>query len=474
VDRPALTPPEATVDPERLQEQLDRMIADLERRRHRDIRRSFLTAAGLVLLGGVLAAVGLGESAGLTFTAAWFAVLGVFFLGAGVLRVRIDRGDGPRGSVSAGELQGVPATVLRDHPVETRLGAALTGWLIGLFAGWGVLALVGDATAFGVLLLLAGLAFVVPIVRAYRRWGRTGLWLTADVLLLRADGLERWLRWADVRAVVGPRRPGGAVVVLPTRRELLHTREVERRRRLLPVAVVAQHDLSVPTASGPLDPAALRRVLAHFGTPGHADALRRTWSLGDLRALAEQTAWVAGAGDAAAVDEERAGDVRASDVVTGHVAPSAPAPTGVPADDAGRRAALASIRAAALDLGFGEGDVFAVEGFPASLSSEHVDLRLRGTLFEIRYSDLGRESVLARLARVEDARRAFLEAVGREAEYRGYDVPPELLRPRRPRADAAAATIVDEQAWLAAFAHENRERDRAVADPESEVYPDGW
>jgi hypothetical protein len=156
------------------------------------------------------------------------------------------------------------------------------------------------------------------------------------------------------------------------------------------------------------------------------------------------------------------------------VAPSAPAPTGVPADDAGRRAALASIRAAALDLGFGEGDVFAVEGFPASLSSEHVDLRLRGTLFEIRYSDLGRESVLARLARVEDARRAFLEAVGREAEYRGYDVPPELLRPRRPRADAAAATIVDEQAWLAAFAHENRERDRAVADPESEVYPDGW
>jgi hypothetical protein len=53
-------------------------------------------------------------------------------------------------------------------------------------------------------------------------------------------------------------------------------------------------------------------------------------------------------------------------------------------------------------------------------------------------------------------------------------VPPELLRPRRPRADAAAATIVDEQAWLAAFAHENRERDRAVADPESEVYPDGW
>ncbi|HYQ73718.1 hypothetical protein, partial [Cellulomonas sp.] len=145
----------------------------------------------------------------------------------------------------------------------------------------------------------------------------------------------------------------------------------------------------------------------------------------------------------------------------------------VPADDAGRRAALASIREAALDLGFGEGDVFAVEGFPARLSSEHVDLRLRGTLFEVRYSDLGRERVLARLARVEDARRAFLEAVGSEAKYRGYDVPPELLPPRPPL-PPRPATVADEQAWLEAFANANRERDRAVSDPESEVYPDGW
>lgn len=300
MDRPDPTPPEAPVD--RLGERLDRMIADLDRRRRRDIRRSFVTAAGLVLFGVTLGVAGLGESAGVAFTGAWFAVLGLLFLAAGVLRVRVDRGDGPRGSVRAGELQGAPATVLRDHPVETQLGAALTGWVIGLVVGWGVLALVQGATAFGVLLVLVALAFVVPVVRAFRRWGRTGLWLTSDVLLLRADGLERWLRWADVRAVIAPRRPGGAVLVLPTRRDLLHTREVERRRRFLPVAAIAQHDLSVPTASGPLDAGELRRVLAHFGTPGRADALSRPWSLAELRALAGGSAGAPGTGDA---DRER-------------------------------------------------------------------------------------------------------------------------------------------------------------------------
>jgi len=40
--------------------------------------------------------------------------------------------------------------------------------------------------------------------------------------------------------------------------------------------------------------------------------------------------------------------------------------------------------------------------------------------------------------------------------------------------DSGSAAVADEQARLDAFTSARRERRRAVADPESEVYPDDW
>ncbi|RMI03714.1 hypothetical protein [Cellulomonas triticagri] len=131
---------------------------------------------------------------------------------------------------------------------------------------------------------------------------------------------------------------------------------------------------------------------------------------------------------------------------------------------------LARIRHACLALGLHEGSEFSVEGFPTALSSEHVDLRRSGRWYEVVYSDMGRDRVIARLATPQDAHDVFLTEVADLATGRRHELLRSIPRIRVPRGEDDESD--DER--VERFLRESRDRWRREEDHDVELLPDGW
>lgn len=130
--------------------------------------------------------------------------------------------------------------------------------------------------------------------------------------------------------------------------------------------------------------------------------------------------------------------------------------------------AFAAIRSRCLQLGLLEGSEFVVEGFPTSLGSEHLRLRRACRTIEVVHSDLGRRSVVARLATFDYARDVFVHEVAVLARGRGHgplvDVRPVRVRwPEELEVQRAERVLREEQ-----------QRDVLLQDPEAVVHPHGW
>jgi hypothetical protein len=391
------------------------------------------TVTGVVLLS-LLIALGIGvaalfrQHAGVVLLGAWLVLLGVLLIVTVLLLRRQDRGAGPRRSVEAGRWHGRPATVLREHRAEAWLAAATVGSVVLPLAGWGVL-LLDDGWWAAAAVLLLGVAVLLAAFCV--RWLRTrpdvGVWLTSVHLVVRDADVERWIQWTDVREVTGPSGPKNTIEVLPALPSLVHARWVdEKDRRPVEQPERLTIELRAPALTAP----ELADLLRGFAQPGRWRALLAPLDLDALRRAA---------------------------------ADSAPPPHAGPEHDA-----FAAIRSRCLALGLVEGMEFAVDGFPTSLSSEHIDLRRQGPLFEVVYSDMGRDSVIARLATVDDAGDVFVHEVARLARGRGggplVDVDP--VRVRWDGESPAERSERVRQGWLL--------RVRAQEDPEAVFFPDDW
>jgi hypothetical protein len=264
--------------------QLDERLAEFARLRRRDLRRAGATSIGLVVLGGFLVIRGW-EIPAMLVLGGWILGLGVVLLVGWRLRLRLERGDGPRGSVRVGRLGDRRTTVLRDHPVDEVLAAVVTASLTVLFGGWGLIA-AREHLGLGAALVAVGLGFLVSAVRHLVRWRASGLWLGAEELVQRADGEERAIRWADVRHVSDADGPAGSILVLPFERFQVSARPLRRRRpRLrLPDGVI-----SVKTQKSPFPPAELAAILQHYAAPGRAAELVAPVTEDHLRRLAVES-----------------------------------------------------------------------------------------------------------------------------------------------------------------------------------------
>jgi hypothetical protein len=264
--------------------QLDERLAELARLRRRDLRRAGATSIGLVVLGSFLVANGW-EIPAMLVLGGWIFGLGVALLVAWRLRVRLERGDGPRGSVRVGLLGDRRTTVLRDHPVDEVLAAIVTASVTVLFGGWGLIG-AREHPGLGTALVAVGLGFLVSVVRHLVRWRASGLWLGAEELVQRADGEERAILWSDVRHVSDADGPAGSILVLPLERFQVSARPLRRRRpRLrLPDGMIA-----IKTQKSPFPPAELAAILRHYAAPGRAAELVAPVTEDHLRRLAVES-----------------------------------------------------------------------------------------------------------------------------------------------------------------------------------------
>jgi hypothetical protein len=260
--------------------QLDERLAELARLRRRDLRRAGATSIGLVVLGGFLVANGW-EIPAVLVLGGWILGLGVVLLVAWRLRVRLDLGDGPRGSVRVGRLGDRRTTVLRDHPVDEVLATIVTASLTVLFGGWGLIG-ASERSGLGMALVAVGLGFFVSAVRHLARRRASGFWLGAEQLVQRADGEERAICWSDVRHVSDADGAANSLLVLPFERSHLGIRRLRRRR--LPDGMI-----SVKTQKSPFPPAELAAILQHYATPGRVAELAAPVTEDRLRRLAAES-----------------------------------------------------------------------------------------------------------------------------------------------------------------------------------------
>ena len=402
-------------------------------------------ALGLAAVGALLLANGLHQP-GLVLVGSFLVLLGLAVLTDVVVTARQRAGTAWVGPVLAGRRDVLPATVLVEHPVSAWIVGALVAPVGLLLTGWGVLVLVLEADGVGrvvggALVVATGLGGLWLAVALARRERVEGIWLTSLALTVRDRRGTRRVAWTDIVAVTGPTPPGATVQVWARRPELVVVRPEPR--------VGDDHRITIETTGYALDADGTARVLRYYTRPGAARELEQPVTLATLRLRAAQEAQT----------EARPG---------AWPPPPAPGPLPAarPADPV--RAALADIRAAAQDMGAVEGMEFAVDGFPTMLSSEHVDLRRQGRFFEIQYSDMGRSRVIARVAAVEDARRAFLHAVAYLAAGRGHG-PLHGVRPTR----FETPGLTDQDRVDASVA-EMKERQARDDDPDAELHPDGW
>jgi hypothetical protein len=264
--------------------QLDERLAELARLRRRDLRRAGATAIGLVVLGGFLV-IGGWQIPAMLVLGGWILGVGVVLLVGWRLRVRLERGGGPRGSVRVGLLGDRRTTMLRDHPVDEVLAAIVTASLTVLFGGW-VLIGAREHQGLGMVLVAVGLGFLVSALRHLGRWRASGLWLDAEELVQRADGEERAIRWADVRFVSDAGGPASPLQVLPFERSQVRVRPLGRRRPRLrqPDGVI-----SIRTLKSPFRPTELAAILQHYAAPGRAAELAAPVAEAHLRRLAAES-----------------------------------------------------------------------------------------------------------------------------------------------------------------------------------------
>jgi hypothetical protein len=264
--------------------QLDERLAEFARLRRRDLRRAGATSIGLVVLGGFLVIRGW-EIPAMLVLGGWIVGMGVVLFVAWRLRVRLERGDGPRGSVRVGRLGDRRTTVLRDHAVDEVLAAIVTASLTVLFGGWGLIA-ARERPGLGMALVAVGLGFLVSAARHLVRWRASGLWLGAEQLVQRADGEERAISWSNIRRVSDADGPAGSILVLPFERFQVSARPLRRRRpRLrLPDGMIA-----IATQKSPLPPAELAAVLRYYAAPGRAAELVAPVAGDHLRRLAVES-----------------------------------------------------------------------------------------------------------------------------------------------------------------------------------------
>jgi hypothetical protein len=263
---------------------LDECLAELARLRRRDLRRAGATSIGLVVFGGFLVANGW-EIPAMLVLGGWIFGLGVVLLVGWRLRVRLESGDGPRGSVRVGLLGDRRTTVLRDHPVDEVLAAMVTASLTVLFGGWGLIS-AREHLGLGMTLVAVGFGFLVSAVRHLVRWRATGLWLGAEQLVQRADGEERAILWSDVRYVSDADGPASSILVLPFERSQVGARPLRRRR---PRLRLPDGMLSIRTLKSPFPPAELAAILQHYAAPGRAAELVAPVTEDHLRRLAVES-----------------------------------------------------------------------------------------------------------------------------------------------------------------------------------------
>lgn len=239
--------------------------AEHARYRRRALRRSLGTAIGMIVFGTFLAVQAQGEPE-LLLLGGWIVTVGIIGLVAVPLRARIDRGDGPRGSVRVGRLTGRRTTVLRDHPVDELLAGALNASIAGLLGGLGLIALPNHRELASILIAGAALT-LVPVLRSFVRRRVSGLWLGADELVQRADGEERAIRWADLRHVTEPDGAADLILVLPFERSQVRARRLWRRARR---PRVPDDGFTITTVKSPFPPAELVAIIRHYAEPGRA------------------------------------------------------------------------------------------------------------------------------------------------------------------------------------------------------------
>jgi hypothetical protein len=186
----------------------------LRRQRRREIPGSL----GLLVFGGFLV-TGWRTHGGLAVLGVWIAGVGLLVLAARHRRDRGRAGRGPRGEIVSASLDGVPATVLREHPAPARLTAVFAAYpgllLLSPLLGWAHL----EVYLRYVLVALA-LPFLLWALWYVRGARRAGVWLTETEIVVQGWGHVARTHWVDVVRVLAVDAPRARYVEITARHPL--------------------------------------------------------------------------------------------------------------------------------------------------------------------------------------------------------------------------------------------------------------
>jgi hypothetical protein len=223
---------------------------------------------------------------GLAVLGAWIAGFGAVMLTLRHLRDRGDAGRGPRGRTEASSLDGVPATVLRDHPAFALLTAGVMLYTNLLFL---LPLLAWDHLDVGLRVLCAvSAAPLLVLALRYAHWARdAGVWLTRSEVVMQGWDQVRRMRSDEVRLVSVGRVARPPVVLLAGDRATAV--QVSGRRRLYPGLELPGH-IAVVTPFLPLDAESLERVLRTLADGSRTSVLGTSAGPGLIRSIADGTA----------------------------------------------------------------------------------------------------------------------------------------------------------------------------------------
>lgn len=240
---------------------LDAFHAGVLRRRRREIPAGIGlgVVAAVFVAGGVIAQI-----TGMVVFGGWIAGFVALSLRGRRLRSRGEAGQGPRGRIEPASLDGIPATILREHPayaLHSALGLGYIGLLFLLpLLAWGDLE-VGQRVAVGAL----GVPFFIGAWRRVRWARQAGVWLTQHEVVVKGWGQTRWVRWPDVGLIApGALGPFPMVHVMSREESGVH---VWGRSRLYPGLEPAGH-IVIFTQHTALDAGLTAQVLVYLVRSG--------------------------------------------------------------------------------------------------------------------------------------------------------------------------------------------------------------
>lgn len=232
-------------------------------------RRELPVLIAVVAFGAFLVVVG-HTTLSVVVLGLWVIGVGALLLAGRAVRDRQERGDGPRGAIALGTLDGTRATVLREHPARGLLTAGLTAWPGALLLAGAVIG-AGSAMSAG-LALAVGAVGVGSLVAGARRAlheRRAGVWLTSAAVTVRDHRQSHRMAWGDVAAVTEPGGPTGLVLLLA--REPAAVIVSGRARRGLPGG--RGREVLVRAEATALDAPGIARTLRHLSADADVSLL---------------------------------------------------------------------------------------------------------------------------------------------------------------------------------------------------------